>query len=93
MMNIDIKDTVTLSDDNSYVVVSKVIYEGSTYYYLLDRNNQENIKFCVENSVNSSFLEVDDTELIQRLLPLFVESSTKAITKEDLELLANANDE
>ena len=92
-MNIDIKDTVTLSDDNSYVVVSKVIYEGSTYYYLLDRNNQENIKFCVENTINSSFLEVDNTDLIQRLLPLFVESSTKAITEEDLELLANANDE
>jgi len=86
-MNIDIKDIITLSDDNKYVVASKTSYQESIYYYLIDKDNNENLKFCVENPVNQSLIEVEDKDLIQKLLPLFLESSTKAITKEDLELL------
>ena len=33
-MTIEIKDTITLSDSNNYVVVSKIIYENMIYYYL-----------------------------------------------------------
>ena len=86
-MNIDIKDTVILSDDNSYVIASKVSYQDNTYYYLIDRDNIENIKFCRENKTNSSLVEFENPDLIQQLLPLFMEASTNAITKEDLELL------
>ena len=90
-MNIDIKDIITLSNDNSYVVASKTNYQDGIYYYLIDKDNHENIKFCVENSKNSSLIEVEDTNLIQQLLPLFVKSSSEAITKEDLELLESNN--
>ena len=86
-MNIDIKDIITLSDNNEYVVVSKTDYQDKIYYYLIDKNNNENIKFCVENNENKSLLEIEDTSIIQQLLPLFVESTSKSITKEDLELL------
>jgi len=88
-MTIDIKDIITLSDGNSYVVVSKVRYQNNTYYYLMDKANNENIKFCVVNAVNSSLTEVEDKNLVQHLLPLFLEQSSKAITKEDLELIEN----
>jgi len=86
-MCIDIKDTITLSDDNSYVVVSKVNYKDNTYYYLIDKNNNENLKFCVEKTESKSFLEVEDANLIQQLLPLFLKASSNAITKEDLEII------
>ena len=86
-MNIDIKDIITLSDDNSYVVVSRVNHQGNVYYYLIDKNNNENLKFCVEKSENKSLVEIQDANLIQQLLPLFLDASSKAITKEDLELL------
>jgi len=86
-MDIDIKDIVTLSDNNSYVVVSKVSYQENVYYYLVDKDKNENIKFCVENIENLSLIEVEDKDLIQQLLPLFLKSSTMAITKEDLELM------
>jgi len=86
-MKIEIKDTVTLSDDNSYVVVSKTSHQGNVYYYLIDKDNNENLKFCVEKLENKSLAEIQDTNLIQQLLPLFLEASSKAITKEDLELL------
>jgi len=90
-MNIDIKDIITLSDNVSYVVVSKTNYQEKTYYYLIDKDNNENIKFCVENTKNSSLIEIEDTNLIQQLLPLFLKASSQAITKEDLELLENKN--
>jgi len=87
-MNIAIKDTITLSDGNSYVVVSKTNYNDNTYYYLVDRDNHENIKFCFEKAKNGSVLEINDKNLIQQLLPIFLKASSSAITKEDLELMS-----
>ena len=86
-MGIDIKDIITLSDDNEYVVVSKTDYQNQIYYYLMDKNSKENIKFCVENSSNSSLIEVEDKELIQRLLPLFLKATSESLSREKLELL------
>ena len=86
-MDIDVKDIITLSDDNEYVVASKVNYQDSAYYYLIDKDNSENLKFCVEKPENQSLIEIENENLIQNLLPLFLKSSTKAITKEDLVLL------
>ena len=75
-MNIDIKDTITLNDKNKYIVVSKVNYENNTYYYLTDKVNHENLKFCVENKESgNSIIEVDDPNLVQALLPLFVDTA------------------
>lgn len=68
-MNIDIKDTLILSDYNEYVVVSKVEYEDKYYYYLVDINNNENLKFCYQNG--DELVELNDEKLTTRLLPLF----------------------
>jgi len=86
-MNIGIKDIIILSDDNEYVVVSKAKYQNNAYYYLIDKNNNENLKFCIEKTESKSFLEIEDADLIQKLLPLFLDASSKAITKEDLEII------
>lgn len=78
-MNIDIRDTITLNDDNKYVVVSKIDYDDDTYYYLTDINNNENTKFLVQNRYKQeSLLEVEDIELLQKLFPMFL-SKTKEI--------------
>ena len=76
-MVINIKDILTLDDNNEYVVISKINYESKNYYYLLDKNNIENIKFCYED--NEELVEIDDKELVTKLLPLFVEASKKEI--------------
>lgn len=68
-MNIDIKDVLTLSDDHKYVVVSKTIVDGITYYYIVDTANVENLKFCAEDG--NELVEIEDQTLIQKLLPLF----------------------
>jgi len=83
-MNIDIKDTITLDDNNNYVVVSKADYENNTYYYLIDKENNENVKFCVENkNSENSIIEVIDENLIQKLLPLFVDNGKSHIDLEE----------
>lgn len=78
-MNIDIKDVVTLNDNIRYAVVSKVNYENGVYYYLAEIDNLSNIKFLVENKERNSLVEVEDKELIQKLLPLFVNESKEKL--------------
>lgn len=76
-MTINIKDTLTLDDNNEYVVVSKLNYENKNYFYLLDKNNNDNVKFCYED--NEELVEIDDKELTTKLLPLFVEIAQKEV--------------
>ncbi|MDR2570552.1 MAG: hypothetical protein LBD23_09680 [Oscillospiraceae bacterium] len=75
-MNIEIKDIITLSDNQNYAVCSKIKYQGITYYYLIDVENNENIKFVQEKQTGDkiTMLEVEDKELLQQLLPLFFEA-------------------
>ena len=81
-MDIEIKDTLTLSDGNKYIVVSKTNSNGKTYYYLVDLVNNKNIKFCEED--HNELVEIENSEIIRALLPLFVNAS-KDILNEILE--------
>ena len=65
---IEMKDIVTLSDDKEYQVISKINYEGLVYYYLVDMQEISNCKFMYENDDNLT--EIDDEELISRLMPI-----------------------
>lgn len=76
-MIINIKDTLTLSDNNQYVVISKINYDNKNYYYILDKNNSQNVKFCYKD--NEELVEIDDKELITKLLPLFIETAQKEV--------------
>ena len=70
---IEIKDTIALSDNNEYVVVSKANYNDKVYYYLIDKNDSGNIMFCYQD--NNQMVELTDKDLIVKLLPLFLEAS------------------
>ena len=70
---INIKDSLVLDDDNEYVVVSKVKYETKEYYYILDKYNSSNYKFCYLD--NGELVEIEEEKLIKELLPLFFESA------------------
>lgn len=76
-MIINIKDTLTLDDNNEYVVISKINYDNKNYYYLLDKNNNDNPKFCYED--NDELVEIDDRDLTAKLLPLFIEIAQKEV--------------
>lgn len=70
---IDIKDTIALSDNNEYVVVSKTNYNDKVYYYLIDKNDSGNIMFCYQD--NNQMVELIDKDLIVKLLPLFLKEA------------------
>ena len=72
-MIINIKDTLTLDDNNEYVVVSKINYENKKYYCLVDINDNENLKFCYQE--NDEIVELIDKKITTKLLPLFYEAS------------------
>lgn len=76
-MTINIKDTLTLDDNNEYVVISKINYENKVYYYLLDKNDSSNVKFCFEDM--DELVELEDKELTTKLLPMFLEVAQKEI--------------
>ena len=78
-MNIDIKDVITLDDNNEYIVVNKVNYNDKNYYYLIDMEDSENLMFCYED--NGDLVEVNDKELTAKLLPLFLEKSNDIINE------------
>lgn len=71
-MTSNIKDILVLDDNNEYVVVSKI-----QCYYLLDKNNNVNAKFGYE--INEEFVEIEDKELITKLIPLFLEAAGNEI--------------
>lgn len=80
-MEIEYQDIITLSDKNKYVVASKVNYNESKYVYLVDINDNSNLKFAeIEKDNSLSELDSDrDEELIKQLIPLFYNSSKKDI--------------
>ena len=54
----DIRDVLTLSDGNEYVIASKVNYDYKIYLYLVDINNNKNIKFC--------YLDNDEVVIVKK---------------------------
>ena len=69
----EIRDIITLDDNDKYVIASKVNYGGNNYYYLVDVNKPENLMFCYEGK--EDLVELKDKELTTKLLPLFYEAS------------------
>lgn len=54
----DITDILTLSDDNEYIIASKVNYDYKIYLCLVDINNNKNVKFC--------YLDNDEVVLVKK---------------------------
>lgn len=94
-MNIDIKDVITLDDDNEYVVVSKVDYKDDTYFYIVNTNisednneeGKEGFKILKLNKDNQKLAEFDDENLVRILIPLFFKETASFIeTEKDAEI-------
>jgi len=83
-MNIDIKDVITLDDNNQYVVVSKANYSEDTYFYISDVNNNEEFKILKLNKDNGKLAEFEDEILVQKLLPLFFNETISSVGIENI---------
>ena len=85
-MNIETTDIITLKNGEEYVVCSKIDFEDNKYLYLINPINQQDVKFAMEkHRDNKTFIsELENQELIQKLLPLFYEKSKHLINDEEL---------
>lgn len=66
----NINDQLTLSDNNKYIIASKIVNDNHAFYYLINAD-KDDVKFCMED--NSQLVEIVDPELIKKLSPLFVQ--------------------
>lgn len=73
MREIEIRDLLTLSDGLKYAVISKTNIGEDIYFYLVDVNNFNNYKICLEEKSenNISLIDVEDEKLIEKLRLLF----------------------
>ena len=78
---IDVKDVLTLEDDKKYVVVSKIDYENKVFFYLVGVEEITDVKFGYID--NDEFVEINDKELVTKLLPHFYKDVKKNLPKKD----------
>ena len=73
---IDIKDSITLSDNNEYLVCGKVNKDNKICYCLIDIHNKSNIKFCYEKKTENDIelIEINANDVTADLLSLFADS-------------------
>ena len=78
MMEINLHTVLTLEDDEKYVVVAKIEYEGNYYDYLLQLTDDEEdvtdqVEIVKEEKENDEIYidEIIDEELLKKLTPLF----------------------
>ncbi len=78
---IDVKDVLTLEDDKKYVVISKIDYENKVYFYLVGVEEITDVKFGYLD--NDEFVEINDKELVTKLLPHFYKDVKNNLPKKD----------
>ena len=79
---IDIKDVITLDDNDKYMVVSKANYNNDTYFYIMDIFDNKEIKILRLNE-NNKLSEFDDQNIVQDLFPLFFKETLNMIIPND----------
>lgn len=83
-MNIDIKDIITLNNDQKYIVASKTNYQSKVYYLLVNEKDSSDVKFCYKKGTNNALIESTDTNINQAIYPLFANTSYESIKNIDL---------
>ena len=74
----NLRDIITLNDNNQYIVVGKIDYEAKTYYYLVDINKNENLKYCYQD--NDELVELDAITIKNKSICICVYIYTRART-------------
>lgn len=66
-------EILTLNDNKKYSVVFSTTYNNKNYVYLIDQDDYTNTMFCEYDNENG-LEEVSDTDILENLMKLFVES-------------------
>lgn len=66
-------EILTLNDNKKYSVVFSTTYNNKNYVYLIDQDDYTNTMFCEYDNENG-LEEVSDSDILENLMKLFVES-------------------
>ena len=87
---IDILDVITLDNDIDYVVGAKTKIDDVIYYCLINESNLDDLIIC-SSTDEVTLKEVNDAEIVKKLLPRFYKSIRDAkIIEKCLKMNENA---
>ncbi len=86
-MIIEESNVLTLSDGNEYVVVLKINKDNLNYFFLIDTNNDSNVKFCYQD--NDELVEIEEPNKIRDLVMVFGERAKQLLPNDILEKIEN----
>jgi hypothetical protein len=72
-MDIDKGDEITLDDNESYYIISKINYEGFDYLYAINVKNNGKLKILRVR--DGSLFEFNNPELLKEILPLLKDNA------------------
>lgn len=72
-MQINTNCIIILDDHNEYAIVKKLFYQNKNYYYIVDINNNSNLKFCYQD--NDTLVEIKNASVLKEIIPLFSNSN------------------
>ena len=79
-MNIETNNMITLNNNEKYAILEKINFEDIDYYYVALINEiQTDIKdeykiIKIENNSNTNYIiEITEQELLNKLLPIFLD--------------------
>jgi len=71
-MNIEEKDIIVLDNDHRYLVVKKIDFENTKYYYVSDLDEKGSIKFLYED--NNELIEIEDEKFLDKVISKMYET-------------------
>lgn len=69
---LEVRDIITLKD-SKYMVISKVDLDNIYYFYIANVEKNDDFKFCYLE--NDYLVEINDKELLQKLIPMFTDQA------------------
>lgn len=66
----NLNDIIKLSDNNSYLVLSKVLYNDTYYFYIVDITNNSNFK--IVTNISDNIIEMKDNEILDKIIKLMI---------------------
>ena len=79
-MKIEKNSLLKLTDNNTYLVLEKLVISGKKYLYLIDKDNRNNLKFYEETDDNR-LLVVENEKELQQIIPEFFKVMSANIIK------------
>jgi len=79
-MRINMGDTITLDDNEEYLIVTKSFINEKEYYFLINEKSYQ-ILFCYLE--NDEMVEVSDEEELENVMDVFLEDIQKFFNSEN----------